>query len=129
LQLAEIGALLIPDDQVAAPVERLGGARDDVGHQAEPLRPGPAGKLDEIAHVGVLVKVVEIRFPARQRIGHHHVHIAALTCGCLARPRLADRPLRRRGGRKRQRHAEADRESLENIVHVDLMSVGHQDRP
>jgi hypothetical protein len=98
LQLAEIGAFLIPNDQIAAPVERLDVARGDVRHQAEALRPGPAGKLHEIAHVHVLVAVVEIRFPPRQRIGHHQIHIAVLTFGRLARPRLADRPLRNRGG-------------------------------
>jgi len=99
LELAKIGALLIPDDEIAAPIERLGVARSDA-HQAETLRPCPAGKLHEIAHMHVLVAVVEICFSARQRIRHHHIHIAILTFGCLARPRLADRPLGKRGGRE-----------------------------
>jgi hypothetical protein len=39
----EIGALLIPDNQIAAPAKRLGVARHDVRHQSETLCSGPAG--------------------------------------------------------------------------------------
>ena len=35
----------------------------------------------------------------------------------------ADRPLRKRDGREPQRHAHANRESLENPVHADLFCV------
>ena len=38
--------------------------------------------------------------PAQWSIGHHQIHIAVLTLGRLARPRLADRPLRQGGGRE-----------------------------
>ncbi len=123
-QLVEIGAFLIPDDQIAAPVKRLGVARHDVRHQSETLCSGPTRELHQITHVHVLVAVIEIEFPAWQRIGHHQIDIAVVTLGRLARARLADRPLRRRSGGECHRSRHAHEEKLENRAHVDLLSVG-----
>src|SRR5262249_20084458 len=120
-QLLEIGALLIPDDQIAAPVKRLDVARHDVRHQSETLCSGPTGELHQITHVHVLVAVIEIEFPARQGIGHHQIDIAVLTLGRLARAWSADRPLRQRTGRECHRSRHAHEEKLENRAHVDLL--------
>src|SRR5215831_16813224 len=125
-QLVEIGAFLIPDNQIAAPVERLDVARHDVRHQSKTLCSGPTGELHQIAHMHVLVAVVEIEFPAWQGIRHHQIYIAVLTLGRLARTSLADGPLRHRSGRECQRNRHTYAEPRENPAHSDLLSVNQQ---
>jgi hypothetical protein len=117
LQSGEVRSFLIPDDEIATPVKRLRGARHDAGHQAKTLRAGPAGKLHEIAHMHVLVTVIEIKFPTRQRIGHHEIGVAVLALGRFARTRSSDRPLRQSGGAEHQHEARRDGAQLRNVVH------------
>src|SRR5258705_9790137 len=68
LDLAEIVALLVPNNQIAAPVGRLGMARH-FGYEAKTLGSRPAGKLHQIAHMHILIAVIEIPFSPWQRIG------------------------------------------------------------
>ena len=127
-QLLEIGAFLIPDDEIAAPVERLDVARRDVGYQPKPLGPDPAGELHQVAHVHVLVAVVEVELPARHGIGHHHVDVAVHAGRRLARARRADRPLRGRRSRECRRKRDAHAEQLENPAHAALPGVSNLQR-
>jgi len=76
----------------------------------------------------VLVAVVEIEFPTRQWIGHHHIDIAVQARGRLARARLADGPLCHASGRERRRNRHTHAEQFENPVHADLPSVGGTSR-
>jgi hypothetical protein len=59
-------------------------ARPDVRHQPETLCSGRSGELHQVAHVLVLVSVVEIEFPARQGIGQHQKNSPIMTLGRFA---------------------------------------------